>query len=59
NQNKGKNNLRKKRRIVMPSSGMITPIVERISGSVQGLEQLFRISGAGSFSVNRFSGKGL
>ncbi|MGC8954836.1 MAG: DUF4912 domain-containing protein [Fervidobacterium sp.] len=51
--------LRKKRRIVMPSSGMITPIVERISGSVQGLEQLFRISGAGSFSVNRFSGKGL
>jgi len=51
--------LRKRRRIVMPSSGMLTPIIERVPGSVQGLEQLFRISGAGSISVIRLSGKGM
>jgi hypothetical protein len=51
--------LRKRRRIVMPSEGMLTPIVERISGSVQGLEHLFRISSAGSISVIRLSGKGI
>lgn len=51
--------LRKRRRIVMPSGGMLTPIVERIPGSVQGMEHLFRISSAGSISVIRLSGKGM
>ncbi|MGC9771170.1 DUF4912 domain-containing protein [Fervidobacterium islandicum] len=51
--------LRKRRRIVMPSEGMLTPIVERIGGSIQGLEHLFRISSAGSISVIRLSGKGM
>ncbi|MFN6991992.1 MAG: DUF4912 domain-containing protein [Fervidobacterium sp.] len=51
--------LRKRRRIVMPSGGMLTPIVERIAGSVQGMESLFRISNAGSFSIIRLSGKGI
>ncbi|MEN3042369.1 MAG: DUF4912 domain-containing protein [Fervidobacterium sp.] len=51
--------LRKRRRIVMPSGGMLTPIVERIPGSVQGMEHLFWVSSAGSISVIRLSGKGI
>lgn len=51
--------LRKRRRIVMPSGGMLTPIIERIPGSVQGIEHLFRISNVGSISVIRLSGKGM
>ncbi|MGC9795738.1 DUF4912 domain-containing protein [Fervidobacterium riparium] len=51
--------LRKRRRIVMPSSGMLTPVVERIGGSVQGLEHLFRISSVGSISFIQLSGKGM
>ncbi len=51
--------LRKRRRIVMPSGGMLTPVVERISGSVQGLEHLFRISSVGSISFIHLSGKGM
>ena len=51
--------LRKHRRIVMPASGMLTPVIERVAGSVQGLESLFRTSNAGSFSFARLSGKGM
>ncbi len=51
--------LRKRRRIVMPSGGMLTPVVERISGSVQGLEHLFRVSSVGSISFIQLSGKGM
>jgi len=38
---------------------MLTPVIERVAGSVQGLEHLFRTSNAGSFSFARLSGKGM
>ncbi len=54
--------LRKHRRIVVPSVGMLTQIVERVPGSVQGIESLFRISSvsSGNLWITSFiSGKGI
>ncbi len=54
--------LRKHRRIVVPSVGMLTQIVERVPGSVQGIESLFRISSVSSGNLwftSFISGKGI